>query len=83
MHLTMMQKAVLTYIERFQDKHGYAPSQREITSGINLKSASTVHGHLERLEEKGFIKRKQFSPRALTILVRSDEADERTINVNT
>ena len=31
---------------------GYPPSVREICAGVGLKSTSTVHSHLEKLEKK-------------------------------
>ena len=33
-----------------------------------LKSTSTVHGHLDRLEKKGHIRRDRTKPRAIEIL---------------
>ncbi len=36
---------------------GYPPSVREIGEAVGLASSSTVHGHLSRLEEKGYIER--------------------------
>ena len=38
-------------------KQGYPPSVREIGEAVGLASSSTVHGHLSRLEEKGYIRR--------------------------
>lgn len=46
---------------------GYPPSVREICDAVNLKSTSTVHGHLKRLEKKGLLKRDPTKPRALEI----------------
>src|SRR5699024_8965424 len=35
---------------------------------VDLASSSTVHGHLERLEDKGYIRRDPTKPRAIEIL---------------
>jgi repressor LexA len=41
---------------------------REICDAVGLKSTSTVHGYLERLEKKGLIRRDPTKPRAIEIL---------------
>ncbi|MCD8035793.1 MAG: transcriptional repressor LexA [Clostridiales bacterium] len=50
-------------------ERGYPPSVREICDAVGLKSTSTVHGHLERLEKKGYIRRDPLKPRAIEIFV--------------
>ncbi|ADK15163.1 MULTISPECIES: transcriptional repressor LexA [Clostridium] len=50
---------------------GYPPSVREICAGVGLKSTSTVHSHLEKLEKKGFIKRDSSKSRTIEIINRS------------
>lgn len=50
---------------------GYPPSVREICEAVNLKSTSTVHGHLSRLEKKGLIRRDPTKPRAIELLLDS------------
>src|SRR5699024_1565772 len=47
---------------------GYPPAVREIAKAVGLASSSTVHGHLERIEKKGFIKRDPTKPRAIEII---------------
>ncbi|WP_255964690.1 helix-turn-helix domain-containing protein, partial [Staphylococcus aureus] len=47
---------------------GYPPSVREIGEAVGLASSSTVHGHLSRLEEKGYIRRDPTKPRAIEIV---------------
>lgn len=41
---------------------------REIGEAVGLASSSTVHGHLARLESKGFIRRDPTKPRAIEVL---------------
>ena len=41
---------------------------REIGEAVGLKSSSTVHGYLSRLEANGMIKRDPTKPRAIDIL---------------
>ncbi|SHF03634.1 repressor LexA [Caldanaerobius fijiensis DSM 17918] len=66
--LTDRQTQILNYIKQYLYKKGYPPSVREICEAVGLKSTSTVHGHLERLERKGYIKRDSTKPRAIEIV---------------
>ncbi len=66
--LSAKQKQILDYIKSEVREKGYPPSVREICDGVGLKSTSTVHGHLERLEKKGFLRRDPSKPRAIEIL---------------
>ena len=66
--LSKKQMDVLKFIKSEISKKGYPPSVREICDAVKLKSTSTVHGHLERLEKKGFIRRDPTKPRAIEIL---------------
>ena len=66
------QGKILAYIEEEIRVRGYAPSVREIGEAVGLKSTSTVHGHLQRLEKKGLLHRDAMKPRAMG-LSRADE----------
>lgn len=66
--LTNRQRQVLEFIRKEIDDKGYPPSVREIGEAIGLSSSSTVHGHLARLEEKGFLRRDPTKPRAIEVL---------------
>jgi repressor LexA len=44
-------------LKNFLADKGYAPSLKDIADFIGVKSPSTAHFHLERLEDKGFIRR--------------------------
>jgi repressor LexA len=54
--LTKKQAAVLEFIRRFMAEHDYAPSYREIATGVGLSSPATVYEHIQALKEKGFLK---------------------------
>ena len=71
--LTKRQEEVLSFLRRFTIKNGYPPSVREIGAAVGLSSSSTVHAHLQSLENKGLIKRDASSARALVILVDMDD----------
>ncbi|BCC54900.1 LexA repressor [Bacillus anthracis] len=68
MLLTPRQSQVLRFIQQRINDYGYPPSIREIGEGLGILSSSTIHSHLIKLEEKGFIRRDQSKPRAIKIL---------------
>jgi len=62
------QSEIYNFIKDQVQSKGYPPSVREICLAVGLKSTSTVHGHLERLEKKGYIRRDPTKPRAIELL---------------
>ncbi|MFC4387539.1 transcriptional repressor LexA [Gracilibacillus marinus] len=73
-NLSKRQEEILAYIKEQVDLKGYPPSVREIGQAVGLASSSTVHGHLARLEKKGYIRRDPTKPRAIEVLTQEDEA---------
>jgi repressor LexA len=65
------QHEIYEYIKNSVLNKGYPPSVREICDAVGLRSTSTVHGHLERLEKKGLIKRDPTKPRAIELMKES------------
>lgn len=61
------QQRILEYIKSEIQTKGYPPSVREIANAVGLKSTSTVHGHLQRLEKRGLIHRDAMKPRAMEV----------------
>lgn len=55
--LAPVQRQTLEFLRNFLADRGYAPSLKDIADFIGVKSPSTAHFHLERLENKGFIRR--------------------------
>jgi repressor LexA len=55
--LAPVQRQTLEFLRKFLADKGYAPSLKDIAEFIGVKSASTAHFHLERLVNKGFIRR--------------------------
>lgn len=72
-NLSKRQEEILSFIKNHVDAKGYPPSVREIGEAVGLASSSTVHGHLARLEKKGFIRRDPTKPRAIEILLQEEE----------
>jgi repressor LexA len=61
------QKRVLEFILSTVEDRGYPPSVREIAEAVGLASPSTVHAHLEALQDKGYIRKDPTKPRAIEI----------------
>lgn len=66
--ISKRQEAIMDFIKSEVKQKGYPPSVREIGAAVGLASSSTVHGHLARLESKGYIRRDPTKPRAIEIL---------------
>jgi repressor LexA len=76
--LSRRQQEILDYIKEEVRAKGYPPSVREIGEAVGLASSSTVHGHLSRLEKKGYIRRDPTKPRAIEVLDLENLASETT-----
>ena len=60
------EQAIYDYITETIEREGYSPTVRDIQNALGIKSTSTVHAYLARLEEKG--------------MIRKDPGKSRTIN---
>lgn len=69
MHIENTRNNVLQSIVGYIEKHGYAPTVREIGEMTGLKSTSTVQHHLEMLRKEGRIENDAGfnSPRAIRV----------------
>ena len=59
---------VYNFIVEFIKNNGYAPSVREICTGTDLSSTSSVYMHLLKLEDEGKIQVKRKSTRAIKLV---------------
>lgn len=64
---TDMTQRIYAYLQDVIPRQGYAPSVREIGEAVGLKSPSTVHFHLKRLQEQGLIEKGDFKGRAIVL----------------
>ena len=62
-----MQDRIYEVIVAMTREQGYAPSVREIGEAVGLRSPSTVHFHLKKLEEAGRIEKGACKGRALVV----------------
>lgn len=65
--MTSREQKILNYIRQKIDQSGYPPTVREICNAVGLRSTSTVHGYLGRLEKLGMIRRNPASSRAIEL----------------
>ena len=59
---------ILTFIKEYVSVKNYPPTIREIGAAVNLSSTSSVHSHLNKLQEEGKLAIERNSPRAIRIL---------------
>ena len=71
--LTPKEQMIFDFIKTTLRENGYSPSIRDIRTALNIKSTSTVHTYLERLERKGYIHKRteKAAPCASTTTTRS------------
>lgn len=65
--LTKRQQGILDFIVQTVEQRGYPPSVREIGEAVGLTSPSTVHAHLQTLEQRGYLRRDPSKPRAIEV----------------
>ncbi len=66
---------IIKFLKSFIDENYYAPTVREICDALEIKSTSTVHNDLNRLEEKGVITRHPSKPRAMKLNLEDNSKD--------
>ena len=67
--LTKRQEDTLKYIKEYIVSHGYPPTVREIAEAIAVSSPATVQAHLDRLADKGYIKKGNNKNRTIELMV--------------
>ncbi|MDO5300928.1 MAG: transcriptional repressor LexA [Tissierellia bacterium] len=71
--LSKRELEVLFFMKSYIAKNGFAPAIRDILAGTTIKSTSTVHSNMEKLELKNYIRKAPSTPRGYEI---TDPADE-------
>ena len=65
--LTKQQRRVLNFVSAFTGAEGYAPTLEEIRDHMSVSAVSTVHEHIERLIEKGYLSRGWNQSRSIAL----------------
>ncbi len=66
--LNQKEQLVFDFIKNYIKENSYPPAIRDIVSGTNFNSTSTVSAYLDKLEAKGYISRKNLTTRSIEIL---------------
>lgn len=78
---TDMTERIYAYLQAVIPEQGYAPSVREICAAVGLKSPSTAHFHLKRLQEQGLIEKGDCKGRAIVLTQRPDQPQKDRIPI--
>ncbi len=65
--LTKRQKEVLDFVESYSQEKGYPPSFEEIRKRLKLASVSTIHFHISKLKEGGYLGKTENKARAISV----------------
>jgi repressor LexA len=69
--LTARQAQVLEFVISYLDQHGCPPTLREISEHIGVKGTATAIMHLDALQRKGHIARREGSSRSISLVSRA------------
>ena len=75
-NLSEKQSLILDFIKSEIASKGYPPAVREICNAVGLKSTSTVHSHLNKLEKLGYIRKDATKPRAIELLDKAKDDED-------
>lgn len=64
-NLSEKEKLIYKYIVDCVTTDGFSPSVRDICKALDIKSTSTVHLYIERLKDKGYLKKSDNISRSL------------------
>lgn len=65
--LTEKQQAVLDFLTEYFDRSGTSPTLREISQHIGTQGTATAKLHLDALERKGYVKRRDKNSRNIVL----------------
>ncbi len=69
---------IYDFIVNYIREEGFPPAVRDICSGVGIRSTSTIHGHLKRLQQDGRIEYSTGKRRAITI---PESIGEKVVNL--
>ncbi len=72
--LTVRQKEILSFLQKFISEHGYPPTLNEIREHFSFASVQAVKGHLLALEKKGYLQRIEKISRGLILKERMEQS---------
>lgn len=66
---------IYNYLNSYIKNNGYPPSYREISSATDVKSTNSVKKYIDKLEEKGMIKKESTKNRCIKIISEEIESN--------
>ncbi len=75
--LKAKERLVYDYICTTINEKGYPPTVRDICAALGIRSTSSVHIYLERLEHKGYLKRESGKSRSMTLDIEGEQSKYR------
>lgn len=79
--LTEKEMQIYQFVKNCIERDGYAPAVRDICRALGIRSTSTVHNYLHRLDAKGALQMSSRKSRALRIETDISESGEQTRRV--
>ena len=65
--LSERQQQILDFIQAYAERHGVSPSLREIGDAVGLEATSAVKHQVEQLQKKGYVTRRNRTPRSIVV----------------
>lgn len=66
--LTPRKKQILDFVNAYTKKASFAPSLEEIKKKLKLNSVSTIHQHIQELENLGYLHKEKNQKRAIDVI---------------
>lgn len=79
--LTEKEMQIYQFVKNCIERDGYAPAVRDICRALGIRSTSTVHNYLHRLDAKGALQMSSRKSRALRIETDISDSGEQTRRV--
>lgn len=75
------ERQLLDFLTQFIARFGYSPTLKEIGEALGMSSPATVHEHIDRLRQKGFVKKLDGTARGVDIVRENYRAGSRDVAV--
>ncbi len=62
------ERQLLEFITQFIQRYAYSPTLKEIGDALNMGSPATVHEHVDRLRQKGFLRKLDGTARGIEVV---------------
>ena len=70
------ERATLEFITQYIQRNGFAPTLLEIAQALNINAPSTVHEHIMRLVNKGYLRKQKGYERGIELVTDKVKTEE-------